>query len=37
MINVVVGLYTAAHAGLSNKWRAMAEDEFWLLDAVLTR
>ena len=31
----IVGLYAAAQGGLYNKWRAMAEDEFWLLDAAV--
>ena len=30
MVNIV-GLYMAMQTGLSNRWQAMVEDEFWLL------
>ena len=30
-----LNLYAAVQSGLSNLWRAMAEDEFWLLGAEL--
>ena len=33
MVNIV-DFYAAAQTGLSNRWQAMAEDEFWLVGAA---
>ena len=34
MVNIV-GVYEATQFGFFNRWQAVAEDEFWLLDAAV--